>query len=174
MSRVGFIRNTTKDERLKTNIGLAVRQVVVAGAWYNVHSIFISQVKEKAVDILLVDDNPLMQQLIARFLGDLGYQISVAGRADDAIELARGEPPRLFLIDMHLPDLDGPEALHALRELPGCADMPAIAISGMDEHDVRHALTKDFAEYLTKPIDLDVLQATVARYLGGDHVRSVG
>jgi CheY-like chemotaxis protein len=131
-------------------------------------------VKEKAVDILLVDDNPLMQQLIARFLGDLGYQISVVGRADDAIALTRGGAPRLFIIDMHLPDLDGPEALHALRALPGCADMPAIAISGMDEHDARHILTKDFAEYLTKPIDLDVLQATVARYLGEDRALSVG
>jgi hypothetical protein len=44
--------------------------------------------KEGAVDILLVDDNPLMQQLVARFLGDLGYQIGVAGRADDAVALA--------------------------------------------------------------------------------------
>jgi len=131
-------------------------------------------VKEKAVDILLVDDNPLMQQLIARFLGDLGYQVRIAGRADEAIELARGQPPDLFMIDMHLPDLDGPEALGALRALPGCADMPAIAISGMDEHDARHILTKDFAEYLAKPIDLDVLQATVARYLGDDRARSVG
>ena len=143
-------------------------------AWYNSHSIFVSRVKEKAVDILLVDDNPLMQQLIARFLGDLGYQVGVAGRADEAIALARGTPPHLFMIDMHLPDLDGPEALHALRALPGCADMPAIAISGMDEHEARHVLTKDFAEYLTKPIDLDVLQATVARYLGDDHARSIG
>lgn len=126
------------------------------------------------MDILLVDDNLLMQQLIARFLGDLGYQISVAGRADDAIALARGGAPRLFMIDMHLPDLDGPEALQALRALPGCADMPAIAISGMDEHDARHILTKDFAEYLAKPIDLDVLQATVVRYLGDDRARSVG
>jgi CheY-like chemotaxis protein len=134
----------------------------------------VSQVKEKAVDILLVDDNPLMQQLIARFLGDLGYQVGVAGRADEAIALARGTPPHLFMIDMHLPDLDGPEALHALRALPGCADMPAIAISGMDEHDARHILTKDFAEYLAKPIDLDVLQATIARHLGSDWVRSVG
>ena len=100
------------------------------------------------MDILLVDDNPLMQQLIARFLGDLGYQVGVAGRADEAIALARGTPPHLFMIDMHLPDLDGPEALHALRALPGCAEMPAIAISGMDEHDARHMLTKDFAEEL--------------------------
>jgi CheY-like chemotaxis protein len=126
------------------------------------------------VDILLVDDNPLMQQLIARFLGDLGYQVGVAGRADEAIALARGTPPHLFMIDMHLPDLDGPEALLALRKLPGCADNPAIAISGMDEHDARHVLTKDFAEYLTKPIDLDVLQETVARHLGADQARSVG
>ena len=126
------------------------------------------------MDILLVDDNPLMQQLIARFLGDLGYQVGVAGRADEAIALARGTPPLLLMIDMHLPDLDGPEALHALRALPGCAEMPAIAISGMDEDDARHILTKDFAEYLTKPIDLDVLQATVVRYLGDHRVRSVG
>ena len=126
------------------------------------------------MDILLVDDNPLMQQLIARFLGDLGYQVGVAGRADEAIALARTMPPHLFMIDMHLPDLDGPEALHALRALPGCADMPAIAISGMDEHDARHLLTNDFADYLAKPIDLDVLQATVARHLGDDRVHSVG
>ena len=126
------------------------------------------------MDILLVDDNPLMQQLIARFLGDLGYQVGVAGRADEAVALARGTPPQLLMIDMHLPDLDGPEALHALRAVPGCAEMPAIAISGMDEHDARHILSLDFVEYLTKPIDLDVLQATVARHLGGDHARSVG
>jgi len=126
------------------------------------------------VDILLVDDNPLMQQLIARFLGDLGYEVGVAGRADEAITLARGTPPLLLMIDMHLPDLDGPEALHALRALPGCADMPAIAISGMDEHDARHLLTNDFADYLAKPIDLDVLQATIARHLGDDRAHSIG
>ena len=126
------------------------------------------------MDILLVDDNPLMQQLMARFLGDLGYQVGVAGRADDAIAIARSTPPLLFMIDMHLPDLDGPEALQAIRTIPGCADIPAIAISGMDEHDARHILTKDFAEYLTKPIDLDVLQATVMRYLSADRARSVG
>src|SRR5262245_55848690 len=115
-----------------------------------------------------------MQQLIARFLGDLGYQVGVAGRADEAVALARSTPPHLCMIDMHLPDLDGPDALHALRAAQCCAGMPAIAISGMDEHDARHVVTKEFAEYLTKPIDLDVLQATVARHIGSQYVRSVG
>jgi two-component system NtrC family response regulator len=132
------------------------------------------EVKEGAVDILLVDDNPLMQQLIARFLGELGYQVGVAGRADEAVALARSIAPHLFLIDMHLPDLDGPEALLALRAIPGCAGMPAIAISGMDEDDARHVVTDDFVEYLTKPIDLDVLQATVERHIGSERVRSLG
>ena len=132
------------------------------------------EVKEGTVDILLVDDNPLMQQVIARFLGDLGYQVGVAGRADEAVALARSTPPHLFMIDMHLPDLDGPEALLVLRAQPGCAGMPAIAISGMDEHDIRHLVTDDFAEYLTKPIDLDMLQAAVARHIGSQQARSVG
>ncbi len=126
------------------------------------------------MDILLVDDNPLMQQLIARFLGDLGYKVGVAGRADEALALARAAPPNLFMIDMHLPDLDGPDALAALRALPGCAATPAIAISGMDEDDARQIVTSDFAEYLIKPVDLDVLQSTVTRHLAAHVARSVG
>jgi two-component system cell cycle response regulator DivK len=126
------------------------------------------------VDILLVDDNPLMQQLIVRFLSDLGYKVAAAGRADEAIELARRAVPALLLIDMHLPDRDGPEALLDIRALPGCEKTPAIAMSGLDESEARRIMTKDFAAYLPKPVDLDVLQATVMHHLGDHMTRSVG
>ncbi|HNP70611.1 MAG TPA: response regulator [Kouleothrix sp.] len=125
------------------------------------------------MDVLLVDDNVLMQQLIARFLGELGYTVGVAGLASEALARARQSPPALLLIDMHLPDCDGPDALAALRRLPGCAGTPAVAISGLAEEDARHLLKGDFSEYLVKPIDLDTLQATVARYLGPALERSV-
>lgn len=125
------------------------------------------------MDVLLLDDNLLMQQLIARFLGDIGYRVGVAGLASEALALADQSPPSLFLIDMHLPDRDGPDALAELRRLPGCASTPAIAISGMAEEDARHVLTRDFNEYLMKPIDLDVLQAAVARYTSPTLERSV-
>jgi CheY-like chemotaxis protein len=115
-----------------------------------------------------------MQQLIARFLGDLGYHVAVAGRADEAVELARAASPSLFVIDMHLPDLDGPDALRVLRTLPGCSSTPAIAISGLDEEEARHVITQDFAEFLIKPVDLDVLQATVERHLNDGMARSIG
>jgi len=130
--------------------------------------------KEDVVDVLLVDDNPLMQQVIARFLSDLGYRVGVAGRADEAIALARTTPPSLFMIDMHLPDLDGPDALKALRELPGCGTTPAIAISGLDAEDARHMASTQFVEFLVKPVDLDLLQTTIARHLGTDMARSIG
>ncbi|KPV53148.1 hypothetical protein SE17_11315 [Kouleothrix aurantiaca] len=126
------------------------------------------------MDVLLVDDNVLMQQLIARFLGEFGYQVAVAGLASEAVALARKSPPGLLMIDMHLPDLDGPDALIALRRLPGCADTPAIAISGLAEEEMRHMMMHDFNEYLVKPVDLDMLHATVARYLGPNLARSVG
>jgi two-component system, cell cycle response regulator DivK len=126
------------------------------------------------VDILLVDDNPLMQQLMERFLGDLGYTVAVAGRADEAIALASDSPPALFLLDMYLPDLDGPDVLHALHALPNCAATPAIAMSGMDEGAIQPGRLAGFAAYLAKPVDLDVLEATVAQHIGDRRARSIG
>lgn len=126
------------------------------------------------MDVLLIDDNPLMQQLIARFLGELGYRVQAAGSAADAVALAKQAAPGLFMIDMHLPDLDGPEALQALRALPGCSPVPAIAISGLAQEELRHIIVRDFVEYLVKPLDLDLLEATVARHLAANRERSVG
>ena len=126
------------------------------------------------MNILLVDDNPLMQQLLVRFLGDLGYNVVAAGRADEALALADAQAPALFLLDMYLPDMDGPDALQALRKIPGCAATPAIAMSGLDESAIRPAILSDFVAYLSKPIDLDLLETTVAQHVGPQNARSVG
>ena len=126
------------------------------------------------MDILLVDDNLLMQQVLERFLGSLGYVVKPALRADEALAQARRSPPALILMDLHLPDRDGVDALSDIRALPGCADIPAIAMSGMDEHEARNLLTDDFSMYVAKPIDLDVLERTVRGYMEASQARSVG
>ena len=123
--------------------------------------------------ILIVEDDASVRRLFEHVLSEDGYYVTSVGTGRHALLVLRDVAFDAVIVDMSLPDLDGPEALQALRELPGSANMPAIAISGMDEHDARHILTKDFAEYLTKPIDLDVLQSTVARHLGEDRARSV-
>lgn len=126
------------------------------------------------MDILLVDDNPLMQQLMARFLGDLGYNIAIAGSAAEALDLARREPPALFVIDLRLPDRNGSETLMALRTLPGCATTPAIAMSGLSESEAQRFLSPDFAIFLSKPVDLDVLESTIGQYFHPKMTRSIG
>jgi CheY-like chemotaxis protein len=117
------------------------------------------------VEILLVDDNLLIQQVIDRYLSSLGYRVIVAGSAAEALDYARHATPGLMIIDMHLPDKDGPEALDDLRALPSCANVPAIGMSGMDEAETAARRIGQFSEYLTKPVDLDVLETTVRKYL---------
>jgi two-component system, cell cycle response regulator DivK len=124
--------------------------------------------------VLLVDDNPLMQQVISRFLMSQGYTVDVASDAQEALEFARRRVYRLLMIDMRLPDADGPHLLRRLRALPGFADCPAIAVSGLGEDDREQTVDAGFETFLAKPIDLDELLATVYRYAGTPTVRALG
>src|SRR5215213_8580002 len=116
------------------------------------------------MDILLVDDNLLMQQVISRLLASLGHTVEVADSATDALALAARRPFGLLLIDMRLPDYDGPELLGMLRRLPGYQQTPAIAISGFGPEHARQASSAGFASYLSKPIEFDTLRATIERF----------
>lgn len=117
--------------------------------------------------VLLVDDNPLMEQVICRFLTSQGYDVIVAHNARDALKLVETYHPDLLLIDLLLPDQDGPDLLHLLRNRPGYATCPAIAMSGMGEEKRALSQQAGFSDYLTKPIDLDELLDTVRRHLNG-------
>lgn len=116
--------------------------------------------------VLVVDDNPLMRELIERFLTQLGYQVQAAASAAEALQLAAANPPTLALVDIHLPDQQGDELLVALRELAGCSELHAVAMSGADEADLRRLGTQPQTTLLTKPIELDLLQTIVAQHLG--------
>jgi CheY-like chemotaxis protein len=116
--------------------------------------------------VLLVDDNPLMQQVISRFLVGQGYHVAVAQTGEEALALARSNQIGLMLIDMRLPDQDGPELLGALRQEPGLSACPAIAVSGLGEDDREKTLGSGFDLFLAKPIDLDELLEAVQRYMG--------
>ncbi len=126
------------------------------------------------MQVLLVDDNPLMQQVISRFLMSQGYSVAVADSAEAALQLTRYEVCRLLVIDMRLPDCDGPELLLALRSEPGMADCPAIAVSGLGEDDRAWTVTAGFDAFLAKPIDLDELLDAVRRYVDVDRARAFG
>lgn len=109
--------------------------------------------------VLYVEDNPanlkLFEQLIAR-RADMRLLTAMTGML--GIELARSALPELVVMDIHLPDISGVEALQILREDPNTAHIPVIALSANAmPRDIEKGIKAGFFRYLTKPIKLNEL-----------------
>jgi DNA-binding response OmpR family regulator len=116
-----------------------------------------------AKHILVVDDDDLLRRSLAFNLEKAGYRPSTAANAEDALLLARRDPPDLILLDIGLPGMDG---LAALRELQQQAGTPVIFLSARRrELDQVLGLELGADDYVTKPFDLDVLLARVKAVL---------
>jgi len=85
--------------------------------------------------ILVVDDEKDLLELISRSLSAEGYEVTEAGTAEDAINKARTLNPDLILIDIMLPDMEGPEAVRILSEDSRTDKIPAIFLSGIITRD---------------------------------------
>src|SRR5581483_6326209 len=115
--------------------------------------------------LLVVDDDPLQQTMIAEMLRMLGYQVSTAGSGEAALEIARERPPRLAILDMLLGDgIDGAETYCRLCDaFPG---QRAVLLSGFAETDrVRLAQSRGAGPYVRKPVGLDHLALVVRQVL---------
>ena len=107
--------------------------------------------------ILYVEDNPV-NVLVMKSIFKLRpqFELAIATRATEALEIMRDEEPQLLLLDMQLPDASGSELLAAIRAERKWHDIPAIAISAdAMPDDIRRALNDGFDEYWTKPLDID-------------------
>ncbi|HEY8602451.1 MAG TPA: response regulator [Thermomicrobiales bacterium] len=117
------------------------------------------------VDILIVDDNPLMTRLLAELLGDEGYRV-VAIDGSDVIETALLHAPRLIMLDVLMPQLDGPELCQRLRADPRTAHVPIIFVSALPPATLALRLHDcPYDALIAKPFDLDEVVATVGRFL---------
>ena len=113
--------------------------------------------------LLYVEDNPanlrLVEELIAR-RPDLDLLTAVTGTL--GIELARASQPEMILMDIHLPDISGIEAMKILRDDPATAHIPIVALSANAmASDIKRGLHAGFFRYLTKPIKVDEFMNTV-------------
>ena len=113
--------------------------------------------------ILVVDDDALMRRSLAFNLQQAGYQTSTAGTAEDALALARRQPPDLVLLDIGLPGMDG---LDALRQFKDQLSIPVIFVTARRrELDEVVGLELGADDYVTKPFDVDVLLAHIKAVL---------
>jgi CheY-like chemotaxis protein len=119
--------------------------------------------------VLCVDDNPVNLMLLEAMLDEAcGLRAVCVDTPADALPQARRVRPQLVLLDIHMPGLSGYEVLQRLRADPATAGVPVVAVSAdAHAHEIETARAAGFADYLTKPIDLDALRAVLGRLLAG-------
>lgn len=123
--------------------------------------------------ILIVDDVHENLHALMHILRD-EYAISAATRGDKAIELAQRHPqPDIILLDIKMPGMDGYSVLSALKIEPSTADIPVIFISALAEAaDNARGLALGVDDYITKPINPDLLKRRIANLLELKRFRS--
>lgn len=116
--------------------------------------------------LLLVEDNEMNRDMLARRLEKRGFQLIIATDGLIGIEMARKELPDLILMDMSLPGLDGWQASRQLKSDNATARIPIIALTAhaMAE-DREKAMAAGCDEYETKPVELTSLLGKIQALL---------
>ena len=117
--------------------------------------------------ILVVEDDPLNRFFIEQLLRKEGLEVNVAESGEAALELLRqGSEIDLVLMDVSMPGMDGYETTQKIRAELGLATLPVIALTAHAiDGERQRCLDAGMDDYLTKPIDLDGLRATLSRWL---------
>ncbi len=117
--------------------------------------------------ILVVDDNEVGRYTKSRILRDAGYDVIEGSTGDDALRLITELSPRLVLLDVNLPGVDGWEVCRRLKANPDTASVAVLQVSAthVREEDTVRALEGGADASLTEPIEPAVLVATVRALL---------
>ena len=114
--------------------------------------------------LLVVDDEPSLQDIVATSMRFLGYQVTVAGTGREAVRMAGDERPDLIILDVMLPDFDGLEVMRRVRAAG--VDAGVVFLSARDTpQDKIAGLTAGGDDYVTKPFGLEELAARVSAVL---------
>jgi two-component system cell cycle response regulator DivK len=118
--------------------------------------------------ILVIEDNEKNMKLVRDVLQASGYRTLEATTGGVGVDLASEHRPDLVLMDIQLPDIDGVEALRRLRAREGTTAVPVLALTAQAmEGDRERFLDAGFDAYLSKPVDVGELVATVRRLCDG-------
>ena len=118
--------------------------------------------------ILLVEDNEMNRDMLARRLSRRGFEVLLAVDGREGVDLAAAEQPDLVLLDLSLPVLDGWSAARELKAQDRTRGMPIIALTAHAmAGDREKALEAGCDDYDTKPVELERLLSKIKALLGG-------
>jgi DNA-binding response OmpR family regulator len=120
--------------------------------------------------ILVVEDDPDIAELVARYLDKAGYATTRLSSGRDALDAVRAKPPDLIVLDLMLPQVDGLEVCRALRANDKTAAIPIIMLTARAEESERIVgLEMGADDYLAKPFSPNELVARVRALLRRAH-----
>jgi two-component system, cell cycle response regulator DivK len=118
--------------------------------------------------ILIVDDNPINLKLARVLLAAEGYQVRTAEDAVEALAALEQFHPRLILMDIQMPGVDGLVLARRLKAAPATKDIVIVALTAYAmKGDNEKAMAAGCDGYVAKPIDTRTLPAVIASYLAG-------
>ncbi len=116
--------------------------------------------------LLVVDDDQAVRDYLMEILSGSGYQIYLARDGEEGLEVMRRDRPDLVLLDVHMPKLDGLQALTLIRDDPALAEIPIIFLTSVDQSHIKiRALEHGADDYLVKPFNPVELLARIKAVL---------
>jgi signal transduction histidine kinase/CheY-like chemotaxis protein/HPt (histidine-containing phosphotransfer) domain-containing protein len=143
------------------------------GAWARPPS--IAKARAQGTLILVAEDDEVNQKVILQQLGLLGFAAEIAGNGREALRMWREGHYALLLTDLHMPEMDGYALVETIRrEETGRSRMPILALTANAlRGEANRARAVGMDEYLTKPVQLQLLQAALRQWLPRAGVETV-
>lgn len=116
--------------------------------------------------VLIIDDSPTETYKLTSILEKSGHTVLTADNAEAGLAVAKKELPDLVLMDVVMPGLNGFQATRQLTKTPETAHIPVIMVTTKDQQTDRvWGMRQGAKAYMTKPIDPQLLMATMAEVL---------
>jgi len=117
---------------------------------------------EPGSTILVIDDDPEACEIIERYLLKDGFNVVTTNSGEQGLRLAQEIHPAAITLDVMMPGMDGWAVLRVLKADPNTLDIPVIMLTMMDDRTRGYSLGA--VDYLTKPVDRELLRKTLSHY----------